>query len=176
MTSAVGSDPTSARIVRYAPEGHAEGLLDVLASMQYERYPGPVAGSSRQSWQSWLERVGMLERFVALSPSGAVVGHVGLARGNANAVLAGVAPETAEVVRLFVHPHWRKLGVGGNLLDQATESALLAHSSAVLLVSDYLTSALTLYLSRGWVVVGHKVADLSKDRLWVCRLDSSPAR
>ena len=136
VTSYADAETGPALVVRYVPEVHAEGLIDVLGAMHLEQYPGPAAGASRESWASWLERIDMFERFVAVSPAGAVVGHVGLARGNANAVLAQAPPEAAEIVRLFVHPLWRGAGVGGDLLSRATQSATSLCPSAVLLVSD----------------------------------------
>lgn len=173
MTTSECVSARRATVSRYTSEAHDEGLVDVLTRMQREPYPGSAAGSTRESRSGWLRQVDMLERFVAVSAVGRVVGHVGLSRGGTNATIAGLPPDAREVVRLFVDPAWRGTGLGGTLLTRATASAVAAHPSAVLLVSDYLTQALDFYLSHGWSVVGSKISARSGDRMWVCRFESA---
>jgi len=132
--------------VRARRDDDLEPLVAILArTHRLDAYP--VRASRVEA--SWLvEQV--LAAWVA-ERDGRVVGHVALQ--DDGGVLA--------VVRLFVDPSARGLGLGGALLDVVDDHARQAGATLSLLVMDDDRAAVALYERRGWRRTGSRPADWS---------------
>lgn len=144
------------------------GVLDVLAQMRGETYPGDLGGQSRDSLSRWLDLCPPLQSWVA-DCSGVICGHVQVAPFDESASLfvGSSQAKMLEVSRLFVAPFARGRGTGTGLLNEAEAWITSRGCIPVLRVSDYLVDAIRLYETVGWLRVGETASLLNNDRLLV---------
>jgi GNAT superfamily N-acetyltransferase len=94
----------------------------------------------------WRERLRRRSTFAARARHG----HVGLAAG-----IEGDEPGHAELVGMWVHPHWRGRGVGDLLVDAVVEwAAARGHDALTLWVSVGNDRAEALYARHGFARTG----------------------
>ena len=96
--------------------------------------------------EDWRERLRRRSTFAARVPHG----HVGMAAG-----IEADEPGHAELVGMWVHPHWRGKGVGDLLVDAGVEWAgTSAHDAVTLWVSVGNDRAEALYARHGFARTG----------------------
>ena len=130
---------------------------------ELDGYPAYLPDDVRR----FLASPGALSAWVA-EEDGAVLGHVALHSRSSEAALAlaceslGQSPERLGVVaRLLVAPSARKRGIGGMLLDTATQAALRRGLHPILDVVTKHIEAINLYEHSGWTRLGQVTARFS---------------
>lgn len=119
---------------------------------------------------AWLRSRQVLGAWVA-ERAGELMGHVVLRGGDDDAPVTMWCAETGDepsacgvVVRLFVAPHARGLGVGRVLLGAACDEAVSRGLDPVLEVADQDTLAVRLYQHLGWRLLGSHQKQFSDHR------------
>jgi GNAT superfamily N-acetyltransferase len=111
--------------------------------------------------ESWITPRGMVAAWVA-EHDGEVAGHAALVRGmNLDCLLraTGLPPESlGGITRLYVDPHFQRLGLARALLEVAAGAATDHGLKPVLDVVDGSTPAIALYERAGWHLVGTQPA------------------
>lgn len=94
--------------------------------------------------------------FWVASRTGTIAGMVGLQR---------IAPDTAEVRRMYVDPAFRRRGLGRTLLRRAEHSARqLGYDRLVLSTAEIQTAAIALYQAEGFSPTAAEVAEAASIR------------
>jgi GNAT superfamily N-acetyltransferase len=109
----------------------------------------------------WITPHGLAAAWVA-EHDGEVAGHVALVRGLGVECLLRATGLPVEglggIVRLYVDPHFQRLGLARALLDTAADAAAEHNLKPVLDVVDDSGPAIALYERAGWKLVGTQPA------------------
>ncbi len=135
----------------------------VMEVHQLDGYPVYLPGDLRR----FVASPGALSAWVA-EEKGVILGHVALHSRTSDAALALACESLGQplerlgvIARLLVAPSARKRGIGGKLLDIATQSALERGLSPILDVVTNHSRAISLYEHFGWVRLGQVTAKFS---------------
>jgi GNAT superfamily N-acetyltransferase len=156
--------------VRRYEHSDADDVLDLVASLAGQPYPGELAGGTHASRRRWLTRKTPHASWVGIRDD-RVIAHVQVnTPGSDLALVAATHPHTAsrpilEIARLMVHPAARRQGTGTRMLETASSWAREQGAHPALVVSEYLRGATASYERAGWVRIGETRSLISQDML-----------
>ena len=160
--------------IRKRRDQDVDRLVRLIGSVRdVDGYPSHVTGAGLQTFVVAGDELAAL---VAEDEAGVAVGHAAVHEPAVSPVTDAAAAATGRglsglacIARLFVDPAVRRAGVGGLLLDAATDAAWGMDRWPFLDVWEALPNALALYDSRGWLRVGTEDIVFTSPCVEACR-------